>query len=140
MVVPNSGRYYRWPFIMERLLTQGGLVYPTVLNILVETVVRAVLLEVCSHQEAQHGLVWYSGENNVVFYAYGRRIACHKPIWLQRILAAVVHMFDRVVLQTNLVKTRQCFLLLVLSGFKKERWPISGGQWGRVNIQGEEEN
>ena len=108
-MVPNSGRYYRWPFRMERLLTQGGLVYPTVLNIVVETVVRVVLLEVCSHQEAQHGLVWYSKDNNFVFYAYGRRIAGRKPIWLQRILAAVVHMFDRVVLQTNLVKTREFF-------------------------------
>ena len=53
---------------MERGVTQGDPVSPTVFNIVVDTVVRVVLLEVCRPQEAKHMLGWASGEHKIVFY------------------------------------------------------------------------
>ena len=37
-------------------VTQGGLVSPTIFNIVVYAEVRATLMYVCGQQEAQHGL------------------------------------------------------------------------------------
>ena len=44
------------PFRIERGVTQGELVSPTIYIIVVYAVVRVVLLEVCGTQEAHHGL------------------------------------------------------------------------------------
>ena len=49
-------------------MTQGDPVSPTVFKIVLDTVVRVVLLEVCRPQEAQHMLGWASGEHKIVFY------------------------------------------------------------------------
>ena len=68
--------------------------------------VRAALLEVCGSQEAQHGLGWAAGEHNICFYADDRRILGHNSIWVQTALMDMVRIFERVVLQTNLSKTK----------------------------------
>ena len=52
-------------FDMEKLVTQGDLLSPTIFNVVVDEVVRAVLLEVYGPQEAQHGFVWAAGEHNI---------------------------------------------------------------------------
>ena len=44
-MVPKAGRFYGWYFRTEIVVTQGGPVSPTVFNIVVDAVVRAVLLE-----------------------------------------------------------------------------------------------
>ena len=59
--VPKARRYYVHLFLTERGVTQGDPVYPTVFNILVESVVRVVLLEVFIPQEEHHGLGWVVG-------------------------------------------------------------------------------
>ena len=46
------------------------------------------------------------GEHNIYFYAYDRRIAVRNPIWVQTALIAMVRIFDRVGLHTNLIKTK----------------------------------
>ena len=46
-----------------------------IFNIVVDTVVRAVLEEVCSPQEAQHGMGWEAGARNLVFYVDYRKIS-----------------------------------------------------------------
>ena len=48
---------------------------PMIFNIVVDTVVRAVLAVVCGPQEAQHGMGWAVGERNLVFYKDDRLIA-----------------------------------------------------------------
>ena len=58
----KAGRYYRQTFRTERGVTQEVPVSPTVFNIMVGEVVRAVMLELCGPQEAHRGLVWASGE------------------------------------------------------------------------------
>ena len=42
---------------------------PAYFNIVVNTGVRLVLVEVCGLQEAHHGLEWADGEHNIVLYA-----------------------------------------------------------------------
>ena len=37
-------------------MTQGGLVSPTIFNIVVYAEVRATLMDVCKQHEAQHGM------------------------------------------------------------------------------------
>ena len=48
-------------------MTQGYPAYPKIFNIVVELVVRAVLEEVSSPQEAQHDMGWELGARNLVF-------------------------------------------------------------------------
>ena len=55
-MVPKVRRFYGQKFGTERGVTQGYPVSPTIFNIVVDAVVRAVLLEVRVPQEAQHEL------------------------------------------------------------------------------------
>ena len=55
-------------------MTQWDPVSPTIFNIVVDTLVREVLLEVCGPQEAQHGFGWLVVENNICVYADDRQI------------------------------------------------------------------
>ena len=60
-------------------------------------------------QEAHHGFGWAAGKNNIVLYADDRQIAGHNPIWVKITLKAMVRMFKRVVLHTNLGNTKQWY-------------------------------
>ena len=55
-------------------MTQGDPAPPNISNIMVDTVVRAVLYVVYGPQEVQHGLGWADGERKLVFYADDGRI------------------------------------------------------------------
>ena len=57
--------------------------YPTIFNIVVDAVVRATLTEVYTPQDSQHVLGWETGDQVIVFYADGGRIAGRNPIWIQ---------------------------------------------------------
>ena len=66
-IVPKVGKYLGAASGTGRGVTQG---YPTDLmnfNIVVDAVVRAVIEEVCSLQEAQHGMGWEAGARNLFF-------------------------------------------------------------------------
>ena len=78
----------------------------TIFNIVVDSVVRSVLLEVCGPQEAHHRFVWAAGEHNIFLYVDDGQIAGHNPIWVQTTPAAMASMFKRVGIQTNLGKTK----------------------------------
>ena len=54
-MVLKAGKFFGSPFNTERGMKQGNPVSPTIFNILVDSVVRAVLLELCRPQEAKHG-------------------------------------------------------------------------------------
>ena len=82
-------------------MNNGEPVYSTVFNIVVDSVVRAVLMEVCGPQEEQHGLIWSAVYHSIVLYVGNDHIAGCKPNWVQTTLKTVVLMFNRVVLQTN---------------------------------------
>ena len=56
-------------------MTQGDPASPIIFKIVMAAVLRAVLEEVFSPQEAQHGMGWEAGERNLVFYADVGRMA-----------------------------------------------------------------
>ena len=70
------GRQFR----TERGATQGDPVSPIIFNILVDTVVRVIILEVCGPQEAHHRFGCAAGEHNIVFYVGGGCIEGSNPI------------------------------------------------------------
>ena len=74
-MVPKSGRLLVKAFDTGHGVTKGEPASPTIFNILVNVVVRAVLEEVYGPQESKFGLGWAVGEQNIVFYRYDGRIA-----------------------------------------------------------------
>ena len=60
-VVSTARNLFGRLFGKDRGVTQGNPVSLTNLNILMDAVVRAVLLEICRPQEAHHGLGWVAG-------------------------------------------------------------------------------
>ena len=57
----KAGKLFGRTFSIERGVTQEDPVSPTIFNIMVDAVVRAVLSEVCRPQEAHHSLGWVAG-------------------------------------------------------------------------------
>ena len=104
-MVSKAGKYYGRPFSMGRGVTQGYTVSLTLFNIIVDTVFRETLQEICGPQEAQYGFRWLAEEQNICFYADKGRISGRYPIWVQTALTTMVRMFGRVGLQKNLNKT-----------------------------------
>ena len=68
---------------------------------MVDAVVMVVLLELCVLQESQHGIGWAAVKHNIVFYVDDGCIMVRNFIWVKNTLTALVHMFERVFLQTN---------------------------------------
>ena len=103
----KARKFSEWPFGTERGVTKGDPVSPTIFNILMVAVVRAVMLEVCGPQESHQGLVWAVSEHNIVLYVDDGCIVGSNPIWVNMTLTEVVRMFNRVVLLTNLDNTKE---------------------------------
>ena len=102
----KARKFSEWPFGTERGVTKGDPVSPTIFNILMVAVVRAVMLEVFGPKEAHHMLGWKVGEHNIIFYYDKGCIWESNPIWVQTTLTAVVRMLDRMGLIKNLGKTK----------------------------------
>ena len=71
-------------------MTQWGPLSPTLFDIMVDTVVSEVQIEVCGPQEAQNGLGWDMDKHNVVLYADDSHIMGQNPIWFQKTLMVIV--------------------------------------------------
>ena len=56
---------------------------------------QATFLEFCGPQKAQYGLVWATGEHDIVFHSENGRTVGRNPIWVQGTLETLVHMFER---------------------------------------------
>ena len=95
-----------FPFSTGIGVTQGGAVYLTIFNIVVDAMIRGALLEVCGPQEAQHGFGWVAGDHNTCFYANDGWIVGRNPVWVHISLTAMVIMSERVGLQKNLSNTK----------------------------------
>ena len=87
-------------------MTQGDPISLKIFNIVVDAVFRADILELCGRQESHHRFGWAVVEHKICFYADDRRIAGRNPFWVKISLTAMVIMFERVGLQTNLIKTK----------------------------------
>ena len=93
-IVTKVGKYLGTEIGTGRGVTQGEPTSPMIFNIVVDVVVHVVLEEVCSPQQAQHGMGWVSGERNPVFYADDRRISGRGHDWVQDTLMVMVTMFQ----------------------------------------------
>ena len=75
-VVPKVGKYPGTDFRTGIGVTQGDPASPIIFKIVMAAVLRAVLEEVFSPQEAQHGMGWEAGERNLVFKRMTERLQC----------------------------------------------------------------
>ena len=89
-VVARTEGWYSRPLKMEQGVTQGYLLTPTTLDTVVDAAVGATLMEVCGPQEAQHGLGWAAGDQEIIFNADDGRISERKIIWFQGILTTLI--------------------------------------------------
>ena len=104
-MVAKAGRYYGAAFKGSQGVTQGDPLSPTIFNVVVDLVVRhwvEVMVEgaeerVKNGKEGMH--------HNPLFYADDSMVAVSDPQWLQGEFSALVGLFDRVVLLTNVRKT-----------------------------------
>ena len=100
-MIARAGGYYGAVFTGDRGVTQGDLLSPTILNVVVDAVVRhwvSVMVEGAEErvecgQEGRH--------QNDLFYADNGIVASSDPRWIQGAFSTLVGLFDRVGLLTN---------------------------------------
>ena len=109
-MVPKVGKVFGCNLNTERVVTQGDPVSTTIFNIVLYSGVRAVLIEVCGPHEAHHGFRNSAGEHKICFNADDGRIVGRNLIWVHPELTAIVTMFERVGLNTNIIKTKTMVL------------------------------
>ena len=86
-------------------MTQGDPLSPTILNMVMDAVVRhwvTVMVE-GAQEQGKHGKE--SRHHNSLFYADGDMVASSDPQWIHSAFSTLVGLFDRVGLQTNIRKT-----------------------------------
>ena len=103
VVLPKVERYYGRPFKTVRGVTQGYPLSPTVFNIMLNSVIRSVLIELCVPQESHNRIGWETGKRKIILYADDGRIAGIKS---KKTLVVIVLMFDRLGLYNILGKTK----------------------------------
>ena len=104
-MVAQAGGYYGTSLGGGRGVTQGDPLSPTIFNVLVDAAVRhwgtGVLEESESRgelgQEGRHQAALFCSDNGI--------LALSDPVWLQGTFNALLGLFDRVGLQTNVGKT-----------------------------------
>ena len=85
-------------------MSQGVPLSPTIFNMVVDAVVRH-WLELLQNATEEKGATGREGHFSAVFYADDRMVGASDPTWLQGAFSALVAIFDRVGLQTNVDKT-----------------------------------
>ena len=104
-MVERAGGYYRTASQGDRGVMQGDPLSTTILNVVVDAVVRhwvAVTVEGAeergeNEQEGRH--------QAALFYADDVMVALSDPHWLQGVFSTLVGLFDRVGLRTNIRNT-----------------------------------
>ena len=66
-MVIKARKCFGFLLLMEIGVTQGGPVSPTIFNIILDAMVRAVIMKVCGPQEAHHSFGCLTGEHNFFF-------------------------------------------------------------------------
>ena len=117
--VPKARGFIGKEFVKGIGIIQGNPASTMIFNIVVDAVVRAVLEVVCGPQEAQHGMGWSEGEQNLVLYADDGQILGRDHIWVQDALAVTVVIFKRVGIETNMEKKSS---LVCTPGYIRGKW------------------
>ena len=100
----RPGGYYRKAFKGARGVMQGDPLSPTIFNVVVDAVVRH-WLEGLQNATEEKGATGREGHFSAVFYAKDRMVGASDPAWLQGAFSALVAIFDRIGLRTNVDKT-----------------------------------
>ena len=104
-MVAIAGGYYGTAFGGKRGVMQGNPLSPNIFNVVVDTIVRHWVHGVMEEAEAQ-GEMGREGRNQAaLFYADDGMVVSFDPAWLQGAFTALVGLFDRVGLRTNVGKT-----------------------------------
>ena len=85
-------------------VTQATPLSPTIFNVVVDAFVRH-WLEGLQNATEEKGALGGEGHFSEVFYADNGMVGSSDPAWLQGAFRALVAIFDRVGLQTNVYKT-----------------------------------
>ena len=103
-MVARAGGYYGTAYKEERGVTQGDPLSPTIFNVVVDAVVQHWVNGLVDEAEAQ-GETGREGRHQLaVFYADNGMVVLSDPDWLQVAFNALVAIFDRVGLMTNVGK------------------------------------
>ena len=86
-------------------MTQINLLSPTIFNVVVDAVVRHWVHGVVEEAEARGETGREGRHQAALFYADGGMVASSEPAWIQGAFNALVGLFDRMGLQTNIGKT-----------------------------------
>ena len=105
-IVVSQAGYYGAPFSAQNGLTQGGIVSPTVFNVVCDAVVREWLFQLAQDGNGVDAPDALIRERLIGFYADDGFLASRDPEWLQRTLTLLVQIFERVGLKTNAAKTK----------------------------------
>ena len=104
-MVARAGRYYGKAFKGARGVTQGDPLSPTIFNVVVDAVVRHWIDGIFDEAE-EKGETGQEGQHQLaVFNADDGKFVSSDPAWMQGAFSALVAIFDRVGLRTNVGKT-----------------------------------
>ena len=104
-MVARAGGYYGEAFKGERGVTQGDPLSPTIFNVVVEAVVRHWIDGIVDEAEEKGETGREGRHQSAVFYADDGMVVSSDPAWFQGAFSALVAIFNRVGLQTNVGKT-----------------------------------
>ena len=104
-MVARAGGYYGTAFGGERGVTQGDPLSSTIFNVVVDAVVRHWVHRVMEEAEARGETGREGRHQAALFYANDGTVVSSDPAWLQGAFTALIGLFDRVGLRTNVWKT-----------------------------------
>ena len=106
-MVPRQEGFYVPAFTSTWGTTQGGLMYPTLFNMVVENFKRTWLDMTLKDQRVAHdGLGETVGRCLGVLYANNGMVVSRDPDWLQHVMHVLVGLFRRYGLAANVSKSR----------------------------------
>lgn len=101
-----------------RPVTQGGILSPTIFNIVTDVVVWHWLSVVSDNPDHVHGLGPDIKDKAALFYADDGLLGSTDPDWLQQAFDVLVDLFERVGLRTNTDKTK---VMICMPGHIRDR-------------------
>ena len=104
-MVARAGGYYGEAFKGERGVTQGDPLSPTIFNVVVDTVVRHWIEGIVDEAEEKGETGREGRHQSAIFYADDSMVVSSDPALLQGAFSALVAIFNRVGLRTNVGKT-----------------------------------
>ena len=93
-MVARAGGYYGTGFKGERGVTQGNLLSPTILNVVVGAVVHHWVTLAVTEAETRVERGREGRHQAALFYAVNGMVASSDPHWLQWVFSTLVGLFD----------------------------------------------